>query len=97
MLGALKSGYHNLIKQVSDMLIFLENRNRKPHRGRPRIDVSEEQLASLLSFQFKIADIATMLQVSPSTISRRIMEFGLSDAQAYSSITDSELEAIACE
>ena len=97
MLGALKSGYHNLIKQVSDLLIFLENRNRKPHRGRPRIDVSEEQLASLLSFQFKIADIATMLQVSPSTISRRIMEFGLSDAQAYSSITDSELEAIACE
>ncbi|KAL5497033.1 hypothetical protein EMCRGX_G013427 [Ephydatia muelleri] len=61
------------------------------------IDVSEEQLASLLCFQFKIADIATMLQVSPSTISRRILEFGLSDALEYSSITDSDLEAIACE
>ena len=86
-----------LIKQVTDIHMFLENRNRKPHRGRPRIDVSEEQLASLLCFQFKIADIATMLQVSPSTISRRILEFGLSDALEYSSITDSDLEAIACE
>eukprot|EP00731_Ephydatia_muelleri_P004752 Em0002g928a len=86
-----------LIKQVTDIHMFLENRNRKPHRGRPRIDVSEEQLASLLCFQFKIADIATMLQVSPSTISRKILEFGLSDALEYSSITDSDLEAIACE
>ena len=91
-----------LLKQVSDIHMYLENRNRvegefKARRGRPCINVSEEQLTSLLSFQFKIADIATMLQVSPSTISRRICEFDLSDAQEYSDISYTDLEAIACE
>ena len=81
---------------VSDIHMYLENRNRveggfKARWGRPCINVAEDQLMSLLCFQFKIADIATMLQVSPSTISRIICEFGLSDAQEYS------IEAIACE
>ena len=88
-----------LLQQVSDIYKCLEERKRiedgvNPVRGRPSIEVSEEQLSLLLSFKFKTADIACMLQVSPSTIRRRIDLYGLTDVNEYSEINYQHLETI---
>ena len=40
------------------------------------MNVSETQLEHLLSFDFRVRDIAHMLHVSESTVKRRIIQFG---------------------
>ena len=91
-----------LLQQVSDIYMYLEDRMLTQERatavrGRPCIEVSEEQLSSLLSLQFKINDIASMLQVSPSTVRRRVHQYGLRDDMKYSNISDRDLEGIGHE
>lgn len=61
-------------------------------RGRPRLDISEDQLTHLLSLNFTCPAIATMLGVSLRTIRRRMLEYGLSVSSLYSTITDAELD-----
>ena len=42
----------------------MEQRKLRQRRGRPAIDVPEEQLAMLLEHHFSMADIAHMMNVS---------------------------------
>ena len=46
-------------------------------RGRPAIDIPEDQLVMLLEHHFTVTDIAHMLHVSPRTIRRRVLSMGL--------------------
>ena len=48
-------------------------------KGRPQIPISEEQLVTLLEIHFPNVDIANMLQVSPRTVRRRIIQYGLQE------------------
>ena len=48
----------------------------------------------LLCFQFPLADIAQLLQVSVSTIQRRIRQYGLEEENAYSVLSNIELDTI---
>ena len=62
-----------LLQSIADIYTSLENKKisedrRNSIRGRPCINVSEEQLSLLLSFHFTVSDIASMLQVSTSTV-----------------------------
>ena len=47
-------------------------------RGRPRLEITQEQLEHLLHLGFKCPKIADVLGVSLSTVRRRMSEFGLS-------------------
>ena len=69
--------------------VLLENR-----RGRPSLDVKQEQLEYLLHLGFNCPKVAEVLGVSLSTIRRRMNEFGLSVTALYSSITDEELDSL---
>ena len=46
--------------------------------GRPKFEISEFQLTSLLEDSFNVPDIARILGVSISTIRHRMTDFGLS-------------------
>ena len=59
-------------------------------RGRPRFQISKEQLEYLRSLSFSWTAIADMLMVSRMTVYRRRVEFGLL-VEPQSSITDQEL------
>ena len=59
-------------------------------RGRPRFDISKEQLQHLRSLSFSWTAIADMLKVTCMTIYRRRVKYGLLD-ESHSSISDQEL------
>ena len=59
-------------------------------RGRPRFDISREQLQYLRSLSFSWTSISHMLMVSRMTIYRRRAEFGLL-SESHSSISENEL------
>ena len=65
--------------------------------GRPRYDISQEQLKYLLENRFTIPQIADMLAVSERTIHRRMNEFSLSVSSHYSSISDDDLDQLVSE
>ena len=62
--------------------------------GRPKFDISELQLRTLLEENFSVPDIAKILGVSVSTIRRRMTDFGLSVHQMYTKISSEELQRI---
>ena len=89
-----------LLNAITSIYLSLEDQKaseQRPRsmRGRPCIIISEEQLSLLLSFDFKLTDIASMLQVSTSTVRRRIIQFGLEDEVNFSIVTDAQLDHIA--
>lgn len=61
-------------------------------RGRPMISISEEHLSILLEHHFTNTAIARLFNVSPRTIRRRIVEYGLENEASYSDISDCELD-----
>ena len=65
--------------------------SRRSRKGRPRIDVEEEQLVFLIDANFRLADIASMFGCSRRTIERRLREFGITSHE-FTSISDHELD-----
>ena len=62
-------------------------------RGRPALEVHEDQLTFLLEHNFKVTDIAAMFGCSTRTIHRRIRDFGICHDR-YSDIADAQLDAL---
>ena len=89
-----------LLRDLAGIFISLEDEKRleegsRSMRGRPSIEIPEEQLCLLLSFDFKVKDIANMLQVSPTTIRRRICQYGIEEEAGFTEISDAQLNHIA--
>ena len=63
-------------------------------RGRPKLNITQEQLEYLLQLGFSCPKIALLLGVGLSTVRRRMADFGLSVKALYSSITDQELDSL---
>ena len=63
-------------------------------RGRPKFDISCEQLEYFLDNGFKATEIAKMLCVSVKTVYRRLEENGLSMRDTYAVLTEQELDEI---
>ena len=86
----------NFVQAIADIYLWLERKKvaKNATRGRPKIEIPEEQITLLLSFQFSSADIARILNVSPKTVSRRITEYGLEHMQQYAMISDTQLDDI---
>jgi predicted transcriptional regulator len=62
--------------------------------GRPSFDISPLQIEHLLELGFAAVDIAKVLGVSRSTVSRRMRHYGLSVSRTYCCISDSDLDDI---
>ena len=66
--------------------------------GRPRIEITKEQLEFLRSMHFNWSDIATLLGVSVSTITRKRREHQLNDeSPQWTALSDEELDSIVRE
>lgn len=72
----------------------VDEKNLSHLKGRPAICIPEEQLAMLLGYHFKVTDIARILMVSPRTIRRRIIQYGLENEASYSNISDDDLDSL---
>lgn len=91
----------SLLKAITDVYSWVEGKftssQSRSRRGRPQLHIDESQLSLLLSFQFSCVDIANMLQVSPRTIRRRIIQYDLEESASFSGISDTELNRVAAE
>ena len=65
--------------------------------GRPKLNITQEQLEHLLVLGFSGPSIADLLGVSLSTVRRRMSEYRLSIRSLYSVISDQELDKIVSE
>ena len=63
----------------------------RPHRGRPRFDIGQDQLEYLSGLGFSWADVARLLGVSRMTIYRRRQELGMTGDQ-LTPLSDDQLE-----
>ncbi|CAB3994770.1 PREDICTED: uncharacterized protein LOC107346750 [Paramuricea clavata] len=63
-------------------------------RGRPKLNIPQDQLQFLVERGFTIPEISRMLSTSVRTIERRLHDFGLSATENYSHIDDESLDRI---
>ena len=70
----------------------LETRRvNEQHRGRPSLDIPEQQLQFLLEHGFRVVNIAAMFNCSTRTIQRRMRMFGLQFSR-YTNLSDTDLD-----
>ena len=64
-------------------------------RGRPRLQVDEENLRFFLEYGFKTREIAEFFSVSQRTVQRRMEALGLrEDVPRYTALSDDELDEV---
>ena len=78
--------YQRRLSQLKGVL------TKKAVSGRPRYELSEEQLEHLLHLGFDCSVIASILGISLRTVRRRMNEFGLSVRSSHSDIDNDELK-----
>ena len=92
---ALTGEIQQLIAQL--ITVYEDEINSVPKcRGRPALAIDEEQLRFLLSYSFKVTDIAAMFGCSRRTIQRRMSDVGLC-ASCFSEINNSQLDEVVGE
>ena len=86
---------------IQDMILTSQQRNDSRYQssvvhdgsvGRPSFQIPRTQLNYLLSMNFTVPQISTILGVSVRTVRRRMSDYGLSVRSLYSTISDSDLE-----
>ena len=82
------------LREYHELMTNIHSSNRYRARGRPRIEITYTQLAFLLENRFTVPQIAAIKRVSCSTVERRMVEYGLSVRELYSTISDGELDRI---
>ena len=65
---------------------------RSGHAGRPKFDIPREQMSALVESGFTGPQIADLLQVSLSTIRRRMAQYGLYVSSVYAILSDGDLD-----
>ena len=79
---------------VSNALLSAIEHSSHRSRGRPSINISEEQLLFFVQHGFKITEIAQLFGCSRRTVERRMRDCEISVRSSYSRISDSDLQAI---
>ena len=92
----------NIVDTLKDEIQILERRHVRTYfqaelqdgqdKGRPKCKISEEQITLMLNLRFSIPEIAKLLNVSVSTVKRRMTKYGCRQRSVYSTITDDELD-----
>ena len=94
------------IASLSSARRLLERQTRtetKPPRqrgngaGRPRYEITRQQIEMFLKANFTVPSIASVLHVGKRTIERRMQEYNLSVRAQYTDITDDRLAEIILE
>ncbi len=65
--------------------------------GRPKFEVSKDQLQYFIEHSFTGVQIGSMLGISLSTVRRRMRKLGLNTSQPFSPLTGEELDSIVNE
>ncbi|XP_035465165.1 uncharacterized protein LOC118285561 [Scophthalmus maximus] len=81
--------------QVSDRLFHLFTlllEGKKLPVGRPKLDVSRDELEDLIDMDLSVPCISRTLGISVKTVRRRMQQWGLSIKESYSKVTDDELD-----
>jgi hypothetical protein len=73
---------------------YVRHADGRPAPGRPKLNVTQEQIEFLRSLHFSWEKIAQLLQVSIPTLQRRRREFRINDSLEYSDISDENLDEI---
>lgn len=63
-----------------------------PVQGRPRMDITDQQLQLFCGSDFSLKDMAHMLNCSVRTVQRRLQELGLGRRQRYRTLSDTDLD-----
>ena len=66
------------------------------NRGRPKYNISREQLELYLHYGFSLSKISEMLFVSTKTVRRRIEEFNI-NPKPFSNLSNEDLDAVVSE
>ena len=82
------------VDEASDQEGYLTDCQISLHKGRPWFKISKEQLDFFVESGFTVPNIAGLLNVSCSTVERRMREFSISVRNKYSSVSDEELDNI---
>ncbi len=83
------------VTEVVRAIQHLSDESRRQHtRGRPQMQICEEQLVVLLEHHFSIREVANLLHVSPRTIRRRIIQYGLEEEVSFIEISDPDLDVV---
>ncbi len=67
---------------------------RSGSRGRPKFEITQQQLEYLLNLGFSCREVSDNLGVSLRTIRRRMTEDGLSVSSLYSNLSDDDLDVL---
>ena len=89
--NAISQAVLKVVRAIQDLA---DEHQRRHITGRPEIPISEEHLAVLLEYGFTIRVIVDMHKVSPRTIRRRIIQYGLDGELLFSNLSDSWLDDI---
>lgn len=65
--------------------------------GRPKFNITEEQLEYFFDNGFNCVDISEMLSVSVSTVRRRMSDFDISTSRPFDEISDESLSQVIAE
>ena len=94
----------NIVDKLKDEIQILERRHVRTYfqaelqdgqnKGRPKYKISEEQITLMLNLRFSIPEIVKLLNVSVSTVKRRMAKYGCRQRSVYSTITDDELDKL---
>ena len=63
-------------------------------RGRPRYNITSEQLEYFIEHGFTAGEIAALLHVGEATVRRRLHEYGLSTSVVFTPLSDEELDKV---
>ena len=103
---SLSEEVHSNLLTVTMLLNEVEDEHIRPPvqpirqqgcRGRPRFEISQEQLEYFVTYDFSFVDIAKALCVSVSTINRRAREYGISVRGRQTVITNELLDRVVRE
>ena len=86
-----------IIQEEQDRRVFYETPLPVPiggQRGRPRFEISREQIDFFLEQNFTSKDISCLMGVSESTVKRRIREFGINVRDGYCDFNDEQLDRL---
>ena len=94
----------NIVDKLKGEIQILERRHVRTYfqaelqdgqnKGRPKYKISEEQITLMLNLRFSIPEIVKLLNVSVSTVKRRMAKYGCRQRSVYSTITDDELDKL---
>ncbi len=94
-----QDGRYEVIEFLRNLALTMKNvgSSSSSSRGRPRLNVGEEQLTYLIEQGFRVEDISDIFGCSRRTIQRRMSEFSISIFNSAISVADAHLDSFVKE